>query len=244
MSLKDRIFNRITINEKSGCWDWPKPTRRKWGVGTINVGGTARSVTAVSYEVFIGPAPEGKRIFQSCGNKKCVNPEHLVAATNKLSSFRPSLLERFKSYCGAPTPRGCTEWTGSRLPVKGKEYGCFRVDGKTVRAHRVAYELFNGDIPFGMHVLHSCDNPPCVNPDHLYLGTNLDNVADKVKKLRHCFHERHPRAKLDGEKVLRIKEMFSSGKHSYSALAKMFSVGDDSIRDIISGRTWTKNLIK
>lgn len=80
------------------------------------------------------------------------------------------------------TESGCWVWTRGR---HGKGYGLFHVPGKTIqKTHRVSWEMHNGEIPDGLHVLHRCDNPPCVNPEHLFLGTNQDNVDDKVAKGR------------------------------------------------------------
>lgn len=76
----------------------------------------------------------------------------------------------------------CWTWTGGRI---NGGYGCFSVDGETnVAAHRFSYQLHNGEIPAGLVVCHRCDNPPCVRPDHLFLGTQLDNVRDMFSKGR------------------------------------------------------------
>lgn len=89
----------------------------------------------------------------------------------------------------------CVEWEGARHP---QGYGRTWVDGKSRRAHRVAWEETNGPIPEGMWVLHKCDNPPCVNIDHLFLGTAKDNAQDTVQKGRHseqaktCCPQGHP----------------------------------------------------
>lgn len=76
---------------------------------------------------------------------------------------------------------GCWEWTGSK---RGNGYGCLAVGGRQVGAHRVAWETQNGPIPEGLFVLHKCDNPPCVRPDHLFLGTAKDNAMDMARKGR------------------------------------------------------------
>src|ERR1035438_1775194 len=82
----------------------------------------------------------------------------------------------------------CLEWTASR---DRDGYGYFGLSGNTVKAHRVAYAIKHGSTPGNMHVLHRCDNPPCVAIDHLFLGTNSVNVADKMAKGRQARGDRH-----------------------------------------------------
>jgi len=91
--------------------------------------------------------------------------------------------ERFENKVERITESGCHVWMGAIVSVRWN-YGAFRVDGKTIRAHRFAWAQANGEIPDGLHVLHRCDTPCCVNPSHLFLGTDQDNSDDKVKKGR------------------------------------------------------------
>ena len=78
------------------------------------------------------------------------------------------------------TETGCWIWTGAEL----KGYGRMVVNGKYLRAHRISWELYRGPIPDGLLVLHHCDVPACVNPDHLYLGSDLDNMRDRLRRGR------------------------------------------------------------
>lgn len=95
---------------------------------------------------------------------------------------RPSLAERFWPKVERREPDECWPWKAS---VTGRGYGRFALSGKARHAHRVSYEIANGQAPGDLFVLHRCDNPPCVNPAHLFLGTNTDNVRDAVAKGRH-----------------------------------------------------------
>jgi len=95
---------------------------------------------------------------------------------------RKTAEERFRSKIGPPTATGCTEW-----PLRSRDrdgYGRFTVDGREVGAHRFAWELANGPVPPGLWVLHHCDNPPCVNPEHLYVGTQADNMTAAARRYR------------------------------------------------------------
>ena len=90
----------------------------------------------------------------------------------------PSLTTRFFSKVNKQDD-GCWTWTAGRTK---KQYGKFSVDGKTKQAHRVSWTLHNGDIPGRLFVLHHCDNPPCVNPEHLYLGDHKQNMRDRLER--------------------------------------------------------------
>jgi hypothetical protein len=110
--------------------------------------------------------------------------------------FMPSSTDTFETRFWAKVvvhPGGCWEWRGRRMP---KGYGKLNRGTKTVYAHRLAFELRNGPIPDGLYVLHKCDNPPCINPDHLFLGTQADNVRDRDTKGRGNFRNNLPHAKL------------------------------------------------
>ena len=104
-----------------------------------------------------------------------------------------------------PEPNsGCWLWMEG---VDKDGYGQFHGNGKNNRAHRVSYELYVAPIPSGLQVLHKCDTPNCCNPDHLFLGTNMDNVEDKVQKNRQACHleTSNPSCKLTEDEVIGIR---------------------------------------
>ena len=94
------------------------------------------------------------------------------------------VIDRFMSKV-KKIPKGCWEWTAGKQLSKWP-YGRFKYKGKTIYAHRVSYMIFLGSIKKGMFVCHTCDNPSCVNPKHLWLGTNSENMLDSVRKGRHA----------------------------------------------------------
>lgn len=89
--------------------------------------------------------------------------------------------ERLRHHGWTVTESDCWEWAGHRT---GRGYGRIGVSGRLMYSHRLAYEAWVGPIPDGMHVLHRCDNPPCINPAHLFLGTDAENVRDRDGKGR------------------------------------------------------------
>lgn len=107
----------------------------------------------------------------------------------------------------------------------------------TVLAHRFAYELTRGPIPPGMFVMHSCDNPSCVNPEHLSVGTHRANMADMVRKGRQAHTERHGRAKLTTKQVRLMRARHAAGE-SNASLAREFGIGTGLACMILKGQRW------
>jgi hypothetical protein len=123
----------------------------------------------------------------------------------------------------------CWIWIGGRDFRVGKHYGRYR--GRA--AHRVAWELTRGPIPEGLQVLHRCDNPPCVKPSHLFLGTNQDNIRDMIGKGRGG-DRKHA---LIPEQVVEIRRKYGEGA-STKELAEQYDIGIRSIWSIVTYRTW------
>lgn len=118
-------------------------------------------------------------------------PEPLTTTACKeatMDDYSPITWARFWSKVSIPSKAHhlleCWTWTGSTA----KGYGQIKIEGDVLRAHRVAFEMFNGPLPDGMHALHTCDNPLCCNPRHLWAGSHLDNMRDKSAKGRAYGH--------------------------------------------------------
>ena len=132
----------------------------------------------------------------------------------------------------------CWNWT-SALNRKG--YGHIWNGTKAIAAHRASWEMHNGPIPDGMFVCHHCDNPRCVRPDHLFVGTATDNLRDMHSKGRGNQSRpraRNPRAKLTEAQVAEIRHRYAAGGISYSQLAHDYPVNDTMIGFIVTGKNW------
>ena len=145
--------------------------------------------------------------------------------------------ERFISKVKVGTPEECWEFTGG---INSTGRGIFTYNGKSIHAHRMSYIFHCGLIPAGMWVLHHCDNGKCVNPHHLFLGSAKDNVQDCVSKGRKVTlrGEDDPKSKLNNEKVLKIIELYKSGKYYQHELGTMFGVSRSTILSILQGDNW------
>lgn len=155
------------------CWIWHGPVAVKTGKPRVpfknNISPCAHRV---SYTLLVGPLVKAQQLRVKCGNKLCVKPGHLALKDE---------LERFWTKVQLKGTDECWPWIGERF----RGYGTFRLDsGKRIAAHRYSYTCLIGPIPKGLLACHHCDNPPCCNPRHIFLGTTLDNVRDKIHKGR------------------------------------------------------------
>lgn len=171
-------------------------------------------------------AIQGKGIYCSyeCRRKACGPVARFWKNVNKDGAYN----KRLKS--------NCWEWTGAKV----YKYGSMSIYNRSVRAHRYSWEIRFGKIPKGKYVCHHCDNPSCVNPDHLYLGTPQDNMTDKVERGRHRVPvgERHGNARLTNETVIEMRQLYANGGHTHKSLAEMFGVSTSAAQCVIERKTW------
>lgn len=148
------------------------------------------------------------------------------------------LVERFVSKI-EKTPE-CWLWKGTTYNRPKINYGKIQVCGKEYSAHRMSWKIFRGEVPLGMCVLHKCDVPLCVNPDHLWIGTSAENCRDREAKNRsnHGSGEKIATAKLTAREVLEIRSKYDSSRGKYNRLAEEYGVDRKTIAQIVRRKTW------
>lgn len=214
------FLRKVTVSGE--CWLWAGQLHKQAGVPMLGRQ-TARTLAA---RLFSAEKPRrGIGFVPVCGAATCVRIDHLRAADHPDVWFWPKVTRG----------DGCWVWTGGR---EKNGYGrTGRKKGKTRGAHRVSWELAHGPIASGLYVLHRCDNPPCVRPSHLFLGTQAENRLDCVKKGRQPRGARQAMAKLTEIAVAEIRQKFASGE-SKTALAATYGVTRQNVHFILARKTW------
>lgn len=151
---------------------------------------------------------------------------------------KQSIQSRFESKVTLVPFCECHLWTAATT-----DFGYGKLsDGKKswLHAHRVSYQLYKGEVPDDKCVLHTCDNPACVNPEHLYLGSYKDNAADRENRKRgnHPKGTKHHKNVLLQSQVYEIRDAFDTGKYSFSELGRIYGIEGKSVADIVDRKNW------
>lgn len=148
-------------------------------------------------------------------------------------------IDRFMSYVMPEPNTGCWFWTGAVIGKGRKAHGVSYANGKRILAHRLSFIIHKDQIPEGLIICHHCDNPRCVNPDHLYAGTDQQNAMDKVRRgrNRNPVGEKHGRAVYTEDIVTKALEMRLQG-HTNVFIAKTLSIHERAITDFAAKKSW------
>ncbi len=226
-----RFWEKVDVKSDDECWKW-RSHIDKWGFGWFKIGNKTSTIHRLVYESINGEILKGGEIGHLCNVHNCCNPKHLYIKEKK------SLEQRFWSKVDKKGEDDCWNWTA------GKDedgYGMFSKVNKTRKAHKVSYEIHKSIIPEGLCVLHTCDNPSCVNPKHLFLGSTQDNTHDRAIKNRSATGEKNGAAKLNKEDVIKIREQHKSGI-KVKKLSNDFNVHFSTVYRIINNDKW-RNII-
>ena len=225
----------VHLCEPDVCSEWPFSTDTN-GAGQVWDSGETQQSHRYAWQLINGPVPEGSWVYRSCDNQSCFNPHHLFVGVPNGGVKEPllSYLEKAITLC---VPDACAVWP---FPENLKDYGRVTVEGVIRPVHRVAWELVNGPIPPGLFACHKCDNPPCFNPHHIFLGTSADNSRDRSDKGRSPHGERSGTARLTEAQVLEIRRKYQPRIYTQKKLAREYSVHRETIYLLLAGKTWKR----
>lgn len=272
MQAKDiqRFFYYVDRRSSDECWNWTGAVNRR-GYGKTKVGGRAGKYWAahrLSYLIHYNVDPGDYWVLHSCDNPACVNPAHLRLGTSLENNRETSAKGRYQNPTvkTPPRPKGrkkglkplewrfwqkvdkrapneCWNWT-AKLDRDG--YGRIGLggrDGGMARAPRISYRLHYGVDPSDMMVCHTCNNPACVNPAHLYLGTYQDNNKYTVES----GNWKNPgkrgmeskQSNLTDDDIREIRRRYADGGISQTELAKEYGIGQGAVSRIVLRKAWS-----
>lgn len=243
-TIEERFWKKVIKTDY--CWEWAG-SREAGGYGLLSISGRMVGAHRVSWIIHNGDIPERMVVrHYVCDNPCCVNPNHLKLGTRKQNAHDALVKgrtkaglnwvpveERFWGRVDKNGKNGCWVWTGTK---RAGGYGVIHINKKPIQTHRLSWELYNGPIPKGMIVRHYvCDNPACVNPAHLKLGTRADNTKDMHKKKREARGE--ALSNLTEDQILELRNLYREG-YVLKQLSKKFNLSNSSIALILQGKNW------
>ena len=218
-----------------------KPRVRVATAQAVEILETIGTVSGAAWATRLGVSKSTVSAIRTGQNRKTLAPlrERMRPLRRTIQPKKP-WPQRFWDH--VQTGEGCWEWTGARTQ---QGYGSVGYEGRTEKAHRVAWELTHGPVPAGMFVCHHCDNPPCVRPDHLFMGTRSENMLDAAAKgrlpsqdpQRVLRGERVGNSKLTASDVVAIRRRYAAGEHP-TALGLEFGITRSSVTRLARGARW------
>ncbi len=255
----DRFWAKVEVTDT--CWYWTSSTCR--GYGLISIRNRHCRAARVAYELAYGPYPDELFVCHACDCPPCVRPDHLFLGTNtdngadrrskqrgkgvredvaelvaRYHRPKPTTEERFWSKVDKSGE--CWNWIAGKSDKGSGSF--FDANHRIVSAYRFSYELANGPIPDKLFVCHTCDNRACVNPAHLFLGTQVDNMRDMKEKGRGRTNdkrgENNPSAKVTADTIREIRRIHAAGGITQRELARRYGMGYVNMSQILLKKTW------
>lgn len=237
-----KVWKRIKID--GICWVWTGTLNPTSGRPVLTINKIPRSIQKVMWEFHRGKLNGEKReyVLNSCGNEKCVNPDHLFTSTDPSDHRRLPCAFKTQKRFWAKVKIGaldeCWEWQAATSGSGSMEYGFLAANKRKIRAHRFLWELYHGEIPTGLLVRHKCDNPKCVNPLHLELGTHADNTRDMfIRGRRKDSSGERSNSKFTTDQVRDMRRRYGLGE-GCREIATIHQTNQYTVRGIVSRRSW------
>jgi hypothetical protein len=236
----DRFWEKVDKRSENECWNWIASVNN-YGYGTFHYKQGMMIASRFAYLLFYSFIPEHRSIKQSCENRLCCNPNHLYTIEIDNEIMDDIFIKRFWGYVDIKDKENCWNWMGHR---SNKGYGETRDRrGKIHAASRVAYEIAFGIFNKSLLVCHKCDNPMCCNPDHLFLGTSVDNNSDMANKNRSAYGSKNGNSKLTEEDVKKIKVLLREGVYSCKEIFTLFNISKSTLYNIRNNKIWKRVII-
>ncbi len=227
INTSNDFWSKVAKQGKEQCWPWLGHINTQ-GQAVFRLAGVLWLAHRLAYYLTHGHCLDV--LMRKCSSEICCNPAHMHARS------RMTTPENFWQNADCRNPLGCWEWRGTR---DKNGYGRVSANYDTLPAHRLAYKISHGAIPPGRLVCHSCDNPPCINPKHLWLGTPHQNTSDAVRKKRHAHGGRVHGAVLTAGAVKLARNLYKhNGPYNMTDLAYLFGVKKTAMRNAIRHVTW------
>jgi hypothetical protein len=247
-TIEERFWRKV--NKTETCWLWVGASDGG-GYGMIGLDGKMAKAHRLSWIMSNGPIPEGQWVLHHCDTPACVRPDHLFLGdrqanmddmvakgrADRTKKIKQTAEERF--WPRVNKTEGCWLWTGTR---DGGGFGYFRSERQRIKAHRFSWILSFGPIQPGKVVIRNCSNILCVRPDHLFVGTQRENIAHATAKGRmsttpKIWGEQHNFVKLKSAQALEIRAVAAQGVAPADIAAK-FGVTQSNICYIVRRKTW------
>lgn len=253
----NRLWEKIDIKSDDDCWLW-NSCKNPQGFGLISYrhkNGKDVSLVAsrIVYMIYNGEIPKKGMVYHTCKNSNCCNPKHLRLVIPKEINIKYNKKEIHDLLYNNIfiADNNCWEWQG----ITRNNYGEIDYKGKRFKTHRFSYMLKNNNfnIPSKIKICHICDNPKCINPDHLFSGTQKDNIYDMENKNRsvHLKGSKNGNSKVTEDQVIKIRNEYSTKKFSQRELGEKYGLSSSMVGEIIRGNFWkhiggkiTKNIKK
>ena len=250
-TLRARLVAASNRSTVAPCWV-PKKKHSNDRVPRVSViisgKPVIKSFTQVAYFLHTGVWSNVQNVLRTtCGRKNCINPRHV--AVKRVASQNTEVVDRrfWNNVTRVHDENGCWLWKGALSRDGYARFSCpssLSRSGKTenLNAHRMVFFLIHGFWPPYPRFLlrHDCDNPRCVRPSHIRLGTHLDNTRDMVKRDRSLYGERNSKAKLTWGNVRKIRLLSGQGD-TYKELAALYGVSEKSISNVMREATWSRD---